>query len=77
MEARQRLRPNEILLQSLFVASVVVGSLSGLGLVLAAVGVAQDRGWRSRWGMWLPTGFGLSIVVGTISFVLLVVSGID
>jgi len=77
METRQRLRPNETLLQSLLVASLVIGSISGLGLILAAVGVARDRGWRSRWGVWLPTAFGVSIAVGAISFVVLLVSGID
>jgi hypothetical protein len=61
----------------LVVASLVVGSLSGVGLVLAAAGVARERGWRQRWGIWLPTAFGASIAVGAISFVLLLVSGID
>jgi hypothetical protein len=70
-------RPNETLLQALLIAALVVGSVSGVGLVLAAVGAARERGWRSRWGLWFPAAFGLSLAVGAISFVLLLVGGID
>ena len=63
-------------LEALVVASLVVGSLSGLGLVIAAVGFAREHGWRQRWGIWLPAAFGASIAVGVISFVVLA-RGID
>lgn len=69
--------PNQTLLQVLVIAALVVGSVSGVGLVLAAVGIARDRGWRERWGVWLPAAFGLSLAVGVISYVLLLESGID
>ena len=59
----------------LLVAAVVVGILSGAGLVLAAVGVARESGWRRRWGIWLPSAFGASIAVGVISFVLILARG--
>jgi hypothetical protein len=61
-------------LEALFVASLVVGSLSGFGLILAVVGFAKEQGWRERWGIWLPAAFGASIAVGASSFLLLLLS---
>lgn len=67
--------PNQTLLSALLVAAVVVGSLSGVGLVLAALGLGRGTGWQ-RWALWLPPVFGISLVVGVGAFVLLLISGI-
>jgi hypothetical protein len=69
--------PSDTLLAALFVAAFICSSLSGFGLALAAAGFARESGWRERWGMWLPSIFGLSLIVGVISSVFLLVSGIN
>jgi hypothetical protein len=71
------LRASDMFLEALVLASLVVGSLSGLGLILAVVGFARERGRWQRWGIWLPAAFGASIAVGVISFALLLASGFD
>jgi hypothetical protein len=61
---------------ALLIAAMVVATVSGLGLVLAAVGVCAESGWRQRWGIWLPATFGTALAVGLFSFVVLLISGI-
>ena len=60
------------LLSTLLIAAVILGATSGLGLLAAAFGIGPS-GWRQRWGIWLPSVFGIALAVGAISFVLLLV----
>jgi hypothetical protein len=64
------------LLSTLLIAAVIIGVTSGLGLLAAAFGFGTSE-WRQRWGIWLPSIFGISLAIGVISFVLLLASGID
>jgi hypothetical protein len=74
---KTRIRRTRILLGAVVIAALVVAPVSGVGLVLAAVGFRRERGWRERWCVWLPSVFGASLAVCVIAFVLLLVSGID
>jgi hypothetical protein len=55
-------------LVALLTIALASGLLSGVGLVLAAVGFRSETGWRARWGVWLPAILGASMViaVGTL-----------
>ena len=68
--------PDRTLLSVLLIAAALVGATSGVGLLAAVFGIGPN-GWRQRWGIWLPSVFGIALAVGVISFVLLLVSGID
>jgi hypothetical protein len=69
--------PNQTLTSALLIAAVAIAAISGLGLLAAAFGIGEGSGWRSRWAIWLPSVFGISLAVGALSFVLLLASGID
>ena len=63
-----------VLLFTLLIAAFVVGVASGLGLLAAAFGFGTSE-WRQRWGIWLPSIFGVSLSVGMISFLVLLLAG--
>jgi hypothetical protein len=68
--------PDQTLTSAFLIAAAAIAAISGLGLLAAALGIGGNSGWRSRWGIWLPSVFGVSLAVGAISFVLLLASGI-
>jgi len=70
-------RPSQGLLLTLLIAAGIVGCANGLGLVFAALGVGAETGWRRRWGVWLPTVFGIAVIVGGLAFIARLLSGID